>query len=90
MKSLIEIYNLVLESKKTEQQAQDILLKSKFSEEEIFKIINELKKIDTSENQKYLPMMATVFSWNTKLYFSIIRNNRSSWSNFTSKPSRIY
>jgi hypothetical protein len=71
MKSLIEIYNLVLESKKTEQQAQDILLKSKFSEEEIFKIINELKKIDTSENQKYLPMMATVFSWGEKNYETI-------------------
>jgi hypothetical protein len=71
MKSLIEIYNLVLESKKTEEQAQDILLKSKFSEEEIFKIINELKKIDTSENQKYLPMMATVFSWGEKNYETI-------------------
>jgi Leucine-rich repeat (LRR) protein len=71
MRTLLETYVLLLESKKTEQEASIILKKADFSEEEINKIIENLKGIDSSENQQYLPMMATVLSWGMNDYDTI-------------------
>ena len=53
MRTLIETYELLLESKK----AEEILRNSKFTEEEIANIIGELK---ADNNEQYLPMMVTV------------------------------
>lgn len=71
MRTLLETYQLILESKKTEAEAVNILKKSDFPEEKINPIIEELKKIDSSENQQYLPMMATVVSWGMNDYGTI-------------------
>jgi Leucine-rich repeat (LRR) protein len=64
MRTLIETYELLLESKK----AEEILRNSKFTEEEIANIIGELK---ADNNEQYLPMMVTVVSWGEKNYNTI-------------------
>ncbi len=74
MKSLIEIYNLVLESKKTEEQSLNIL--NKVNVPDANKILEDLKSIDKSDNQKNLPFMATIVTWN--LNDSNIINNMNS------------
>ena len=74
MKSLIEIYNLVLESKKTEEQSLNIL--NKVNVPDANKILEDLKSIDKSDNQKNLPFMATIVTWN--LNDSNIINNMDS------------
>lgn len=55
-KTLEESLRLVLESKATEQQAMNILTKGGAESPE--EILNDLKKIDMSQNQKNLPAMA--------------------------------
>ena len=64
MRTLIETYELLLESKK----AEEILRNSNFTEEEIANIIGELK---ADNNEQYLPMMVTVVSWGEKNYNTI-------------------
>lgn len=74
MRTLLETYKLILESRQTEEAAVNILKKAKFSDEDIQKAITELKAIDESENQKNLAMMATVLSWGVNKYEVIKRD----------------
>jgi predicted transcriptional regulator len=56
--SLTEVYNLILESKNSELQSKNILSRLNLDSNTINEIIENLKKIDTSQNQKNLPAMA--------------------------------
>jgi Leucine-rich repeat (LRR) protein len=62
MLTLFETYKLILESKKTEEQSLNILSKANISDSN--QILEDLKSIDKSDNQKNLPFMATIVTWN--------------------------
>lgn len=68
MRTLLETYKLILESRQTEEAAVNILKKANFSDEDIQKAITKLKAIDESENKNNLAMMATVLSWGFNKY----------------------
>lgn len=84
MRTLLETYRLILESKQTEEDATRILKKANFSDEDIQNIINKLKAIDISDNQKNLPMMATVISWGFNNY-NVIESDFNNYNDLLKK-----
>jgi Leucine-rich repeat (LRR) protein len=71
MLTLFETYKLILESKATEQQSLKILNDAEIPDAD--QVLEKLKAIDESNNQKNLPFMATIFIWSRNRY-NIINN----------------
>jgi hypothetical protein len=84
MRTLLETYKLILESRQTEEDAVRILKNANFSDEDIQNAVNKLKEIDKSNNQKNLPMMATVLSWGFNNY-NVIENDFNNYNDLLKK-----
>lgn len=81
-KHINESIESLLESKKTEQEANNILLKNNFSQGNIEGIINKLKTGDATKNQILLPVMSK--------YLSDVVKDSNNYNNDLEKTIKLF